>query len=260
MVKLSPDLILGAAQSLNPCRERELDLRGYKIPLIEHLGATLDQFDVIDFSDNELRKMDNFPFLPRMKGLLLNNNRICRFGEQLEESLPQLNTLILTNNNIQELADLETLSSVKTLTMLSLLHNPVVAKTNYRLFTIHKFPTLRVLDFRKVKQSERESAKKLFKSRAGKDQLKEIKKRAQTFLPGEPLDGDQKNGKNGRRAATNASGLTPAQVRSIKTAIAQAGTLEEIERLNQILRAGHIPGEEVKAKAPKDPIVEMEED
>ena len=51
----------------------------------------------------------------------------------------------------QELADIETLSSVKTLTMLSLLHNPVVAKPNYRLFVIHRFPNLRVLDFKKVK-------------------------------------------------------------------------------------------------------------
>ena len=28
MVKLTPDLVLGAAQYLNPCRDRELDLRG----------------------------------------------------------------------------------------------------------------------------------------------------------------------------------------------------------------------------------------
>ena len=104
MVKLTPDLVLGAAQYLNPCRDRELDLRGecltwvpstsekeldrkalynhtrnilgYKIPLIENLGTTLDQFDTIDFSDNEIRKVDNIPFLPRIKTLLFNNNRI----------------------------------------------------------------------------------------------------------------------------------------------------------------------------------------
>ena len=35
--------------------------------------------------------------------------------------------------------------------MLSLLHNTVVSKPNYRLFVIHKFPNLKVLDFRKVK-------------------------------------------------------------------------------------------------------------
>lgn len=40
------------------------------------MGATLDQFDTIDLSDNDLRKLDGFPHLPRLKCLLLNNNRI----------------------------------------------------------------------------------------------------------------------------------------------------------------------------------------
>lgn len=49
---------------------------GYKIPVIENLGATLDQFDTVDFSDNDIRKLDGFPLLKRLKSLLLNNNRI----------------------------------------------------------------------------------------------------------------------------------------------------------------------------------------
>lgn len=49
---------------------------GYKIPQIENMGATLDQFDTIDFSDNDLRRLDGFPHLIRLKCLLLNNNRI----------------------------------------------------------------------------------------------------------------------------------------------------------------------------------------
>lgn len=100
MVKLTPELINSSMQYINPCRDRELDLRGkfsswksmnenktlimrfwgyvvgYKIPQIENLGATLDQFDTIDFSENDLRKLDGFPYLPRLKCLLLNNNRI----------------------------------------------------------------------------------------------------------------------------------------------------------------------------------------
>lgn len=53
-----------------------LHFTGYKIPVIENLGATLDQFDSIDFSDNEIRKLDGFPLLRRLKTLLVNNNRI----------------------------------------------------------------------------------------------------------------------------------------------------------------------------------------
>ena len=49
---------------------------------------------------------------------------------------------------------MEQLTSVKSLTMLSLLHNPVVTRRNYREYVIHKFPNLRVLDFKKVKDKE----------------------------------------------------------------------------------------------------------
>lgn len=105
MVKLTAELIEQAAQYTNPVRDRELDLRGewrkhlhshvnpwfmrvnlkltpvrvfvgYKIPVLENLGATLDQFDTIDLSDNEVRKLDGFPLLKRLKTLLINNNRI----------------------------------------------------------------------------------------------------------------------------------------------------------------------------------------
>jgi len=41
-----------------------------------------------------------------------------RIGEHLEKNLPNLDTLILTGNNIQELGDLDVLSSVTTLTTL----------------------------------------------------------------------------------------------------------------------------------------------
>lgn len=35
-----------------------------------------DQFDVIDFSENDIRKLDGFPYFVRLKVLLLHNNRI----------------------------------------------------------------------------------------------------------------------------------------------------------------------------------------
>eukprot|EP00976_Prorocentrum_cordatum_P065089 1177767-Prorocentrum_minimum.AAC.3 len=42
-----------------------------------------NQFDCIDLSDNEIGKLEGFPRLPRVKTLLLNNNRIARIGEDL---------------------------------------------------------------------------------------------------------------------------------------------------------------------------------
>lgn len=43
-----------------------------------------NQFDSIDLSDNNVIILEGFPKLPRLKTLLLNNNRITRIGRRLE--------------------------------------------------------------------------------------------------------------------------------------------------------------------------------
>jgi hypothetical protein len=74
-----------------------------------------------------------------------------RIAEGLESSLPNLETLVLTGNLIQELADLDPLASIKSLRTLSLLHNPVTTRPHYRLYVAFKLPQIRLLDFRKIK-------------------------------------------------------------------------------------------------------------
>ncbi|XP_076371376.1 U2 small nuclear ribonucleoprotein A'-like isoform X1 [Tachypleus tridentatus] len=235
MVKLTPELIELSAQYVNPVRDRELNLRGYKIPVIENLGATLDQFDTIDLSDNDIRKIDGFPLLRRLKTLLISNNRICRIAENLHESLPCLENLVLTNNHIQELGDIDPLATVRTLASISLLRNPVATKKYYRLYLIHKLPQLRLIDFRKVKQKERDEASTLFKGKRGKKLEKEIGRRSKTFVPGGALGNSEKK----------TGGPSASDIEAIKTAIAKATTLEEVERLNQMLKSGQLPGKEL---------------
>ncbi|KAF3687049.1 U2 small nuclear ribonucleoprotein A' [Channa argus] len=248
MVKLSAELIEQAAQYTNPVRDRELDLRGYKIPVVENLGATLDQFDTIELSDNEIRKLDGFPLLKRLKTLLMNNNRICRIGENLERSLPNLTELILTSNNIMELGDLDPLASVKTLTLLSLLRNPVTNKKHYRLYVINKIPQIRVLDFQKVKLKERQEAEKMFKGKRGAQLAKDIAKRTKTFIPGVPAQLEKKK-----------TGPSQAEVEAIKNAIANASSLAEVERLKGMLQAGQIPGRDLR-QVPAAMVEEEEEE
>ncbi|XP_010160120.1 PREDICTED: U2 small nuclear ribonucleoprotein A', partial [Eurypyga helias] len=221
----------------------------YKIPVIENLGATLDQFDAIDFSDNEIRKLDGFPLLRRLKTLLMNNNRICRIGENLEQALPSLTELVLTNNNIAELGELDPLSTIKSLTYLSILRNPVTNKKHYRLYVIHKVPQVRVLDFQKVKLKERQEAEKMFKGKRGAQLAKDIARRTKTFNPGAGLPTDKKK-----------AGPSPGDVEAIKAAIANATTLAEVERLKGLLQAGQIPGRERKPGPEEDAEEEMEED
>ncbi|PRP82531.1 hypothetical protein PROFUN_10101 [Planoprotostelium fungivorum] len=162
MVKLTADLISRSSSYLNPLREREVDLRGNKIPVIENLGATNDQFDSIDLSDNEIAKLEGFPQLNRLRTLLINNNRIAKIQDGLGEQLPKLDTLILTNNKLQNLEDLDNLQELKAIQRLSLLDNPVSKKPHYRLYVIHKMPNVKQLDFRKVKKKEREASAKLY--------------------------------------------------------------------------------------------------
>lgn len=57
-MRITPDLVNASPQFTNPLKEREIKLRANKIPAVENLGATQDQFDVIDLSDNEIRKVE----------------------------------------------------------------------------------------------------------------------------------------------------------------------------------------------------------
>jgi len=245
MVKLTPELISQSAQYINAIRDRELDLRGYKIPIIENLGASLYQFDTIDLSDNDIRKLDGFPLLKRLKTILLNNNRIVRIAEDLQENLPNLESIILTNNLIQDLGDIDPLVTVKSLRTLSLLKNPVINRRHYREYVIYKLPQLTILDFKKIKMKERDEANQLFRSKKGKQLEKEIAKKPKTFVPGAELE------------AERPKGPTAADLMAIKDAIAKVTSLEEIEHLNHLLKSGQLPGMEPPPMAAA-PIEEVE--
>lgn len=235
MVKLTPELINQSMQFINPCRERELDLRGYKIPQIENLGATLDQFDTIDLSDNDLRKLDGLPYLPRLKCLLLNNNRILRIGEDLQECVPNLNSVILSGNNLQELGDLEPLAQLPNLETICLLMNPVSTKPYYREYMAYKFPHLRLLDFRKIKQKDRKAAQEYFRSKQGKEMLKDIAKKSKLSAAAAAMAEASGKSTGGGRFAN------PDDLQRIREAIKRASSLQEVERLSQILQSGQIP-------------------
>lgn len=125
----------------------------------------------------------------RLQQLLLNNNRISKIDSGLSQYLPNLHTIILTNNALSELGDLEPLVELTSLTHLSLLDNPVTKKQHYRLYVIYKLKNLRVLDFNKVKLTERQEATRLF-SRDGSDNelVKSMtENKTKTFEPGEGL-------------------------------------------------------------------------
>lgn len=238
MVRLTADLIWKSPHFFNAIKERELDLRGNKIAVIENLGATEDQFDTIDLSDNEIVKLENFPYLNRLGTLLLNNNRITRINPGIGDFLPKLHSLVLTNNRLVNLAEIDPLATLPKLQFLSLLDNSITKKANYRLYIIHKLKSLRVLDFKKVKQKERVEANNLFASKEAEDEAKKLSKK--TLSPGEsPIV--EESPKEERQPKAVAP--TPEQIIAIKAAIVNSQTLEEVARLEKALKSGQLPAD-----------------
>ncbi|TMW55847.1 hypothetical protein Poli38472_008495 [Pythium oligandrum] len=167
-MRLTVEVILRAQISINPLKDRELSLRGYQAPAIENLGVTKDGFDCIDLSDNEIKKLENFPRLRRLRMLLLNNNHIAKIQDNLADSIESLQYLILTGNRIADFSEVDRLVAFEKLDTLSLIGNPVTKRKYYRQYVIHKLPQLRVLDFQKIKPRERDAAAVFFNSVAGK--------------------------------------------------------------------------------------------
>ena len=82
-----------------------------------------------------------------MESLLLANNKIVEIEPEFAEMCPKLDSLVLTNNRLSQLSDIDKLATCKSLKRLSLVGNLVTSVPNYRLYVVHKIPSLKVLDF-----------------------------------------------------------------------------------------------------------------
>ncbi|PGH19546.1 U2 small nuclear ribonucleoprotein A' [Polytolypa hystricis UAMH7299] len=250
-MRLTVELINNSLSYLNPLKERELDLRGHKIPAIENLGVAKDQ-DAIDFTDNNISSISNFPFIPRLRSLLLARNRVSHIHPNLATSLPNLTTLVLTQNNVSELADLEPLRDLGRLTHLSLVENPVARKENYRLWVIWLLPTVRFLDFQKVKDPERKRATSLFGTWDEPSELaskiRGVKSRtfdvSSALLEAERTGAGAGGARQGQAGGENAIRvkLTEKERKRVEKMIREAKSLQDISRLEKELNEGRIPG------------------
>ncbi|KNB44496.1 hypothetical protein JH06_3548 [Blastocystis sp. subtype 4] len=144
-MRLTSEIITQARAFYNPLKQRELDIRGLKIPVMENLGAAEDQFDVIDLSDNSIGCIENIPKFPRLHTLLLNNNLVSKITKGLGANVPHCAFSLK-------------LSIYKTglvyifikIANLSLVDNPIVNEKDFRIRIVSILPNLRVLNFQKV--------------------------------------------------------------------------------------------------------------
>ncbi|KAJ7693665.1 leucine-rich repeat-domain-containing protein [Mycena rosella] len=240
-MKLTPELLAQASSTLNPIKERQLDLRGYKIPAIENLGVTRDQHDAIDLTDNSIVTLGNLPLLKRLNTLLLANNKVSHISPSIHISVPNLTTLVLTNNQFTELGDLEPLKELRYLKYVSLMGNPVREKKWYREWLAWRLPGLRVLDFQRIRDKERQTAKTLFLTAenlptalATTLSTTVSTQSTKTAITTDEPKAAPLMGKAGRL-------MSKEDAEKVKAAIAKASSMEEVRRLERSLREGYMP-------------------
>lgn len=224
-MKISADLIDLSARFTNCLKERELDLRGNKIPIIENLAITRDNFDTIDLSNNELRVLNNFSTLQNLKTLYCANNFITKLDNDLVGRLVNLETLNLTNNRLDDFDSITNLSLFPKLHTLSLLDNVVCKRPNYRLYVISRCPRLKFLDFNKVTMREREEAIRMFHP----DRKHDI------------VGVEEPSSK--RTKTSSQQPLSQEHLAMLKQLIIDATSVEEVDRLERIINTGHLTEE-----------------
>ncbi|RKF59525.1 U2 small nuclear ribonucleoprotein A' [Erysiphe neolycopersici] len=247
-MRLTTELIQSSLSYLNPLKERELDLRGHKIPAIENLGVA-GPHDAIDFTDNDIQILGNFPLSTRLRTLLLARNRISSIQSNLTNSLPSLTTLVLTSNHFAELADLDVLGTFGRLTHLVLLENPVTKKEHYRLWVIWRCPSVRFFDYKKVKDFERKKATELFGTAERPTDLASsiigIKSKAVDVTLGKRVQTNS-YAKNYRIK------LTEQERKKVEELIRNAKSLQEIISLEKELNEGRIPAAAIDIDVPME--------
>lgn len=241
-MRLTADVINAAPSYLNPLKERELDLRGRRIPQIENLGVAGPQ-DAIDFTDNDIHILGNFPLAPRLRTLLFARNRISVIQPNLADSLPNLTNLVLTANQLTELSDLDPLGRFGRLTHLVLLDNPVTKRDHYRHWVIWRCPTVRFFDFQKVKDVERRKAEELFGTH---DLPTDVAKKIMSTKSNKfDVVTSAREADSGSAASATSKlahiKLTDTERTRLQERIRKATNLEEIARLEKELAEGRIP-------------------
>lgn len=88
------------------------------------------------------------------------------------------------------------------------------------------------MDFKKIKQKERQEAVAFFKSKKGKEIQKEIQKKARLSLA------NSADSANKPKVHANT-----ADIQKIREAISKASSLQEVEKFTRMLQTGQISSE-----------------
>ena len=149
--------------------------------------------------------------------------------------------------------------------LLCLLLYLVIGRKNYRLYTIQKIPTLKLLDYQKVKQNERDRAQRLASSAAGAAMEADARleaRAAATASSASIMNGDDTlvsaSGGSYANGSTNntfepgegksaeesfVTQFTMEEKTKIRDMVTNAASAEEIDRIENLVKRGIFPGE-----------------
>ncbi|KAL6450246.1 LEA1 U2 small nuclear ribonucleoprotein A' [Candida maltosa Xu316] len=230
-MRLTVKSINEAPVILNPEGKLTILLRDLDLTECENLSITENKFQVIDLSNNGLLKLGNIPpNFTNLECLLLSNNNISYIDEDTFSSNNNIKSLMLYNNNIKSFQPImkDKFTNLETLVLLG---NPITELDNYRIFTIWLIPSLKVLDFQKIKNLERIEGEKLF----GKNH-DEFNQLALEMLSKSSNNG-QLNGNN-KQVDNVVKKLSDNEKEELLKKLETATSLEEIEKIEEALKNG----------------------
>lgn len=159
--------------SLNKINESySFNLRNSKIKTFDNTGILRDQFECIDLSNNSISSLKHISNLSRLSTFIACNNEIEYIECGFTNSLPNLESLVLTNNKLKNIESISAIFLLKKLKRLSLVNNPVTKAPDYKTILIGMLPNLIYLDFQKVSKEERSASEFFFETNSiGKELL-----------------------------------------------------------------------------------------
>ncbi|AOA62988.1 U2 snRNP component [Komagataella phaffii CBS 7435] len=228
-MKLTPDVVQNASIYTDPEKQRVLMLRNKNIFMIENLGVLNNNnstiIEAIDFTGNDIRHLGNIPYSPRLKTILIAKNSVRSIQSNLAQNVPNVESIVLINNKIKSLTSLEPLVQAKRLKNLYLMENPVTSHKYYRLWVIWRISSLKILDFKKIKDKERTQSSELFGQHD-----------SPTELANEILKDAISNGPATQEESNETFTLTEEEREELKTQLANATTLAEISKIEQLIK------------------------
>lgn len=114
---------------------------------------------VLDKNRIKFVDVDGFSGLTNLRELRLEENGLRSLSNF---TLPNLQSLYLGLNRVNDMAELDKLSSIPFLMELNMASNPLARKQLYRANSIRRLPTLKFVDGREVTYEERERVELMF--------------------------------------------------------------------------------------------------